>query len=122
MKFRGITTSELEDEIRRRRNNPTKEEADLQKKVEKERQISAWLDRLHREEPKNSDNYNMWEIKAEDENCDMGGSHHQERLAVVRGSYRKACEYAVKLKGFAGWGYGGNVVPIKQEDFIDLGD
>lgn len=58
----------------------------------------------------------IWRITAEDTNCDMAGSHHEADLALVKGRYDAAVDYALKLRGFVGWGAGGSI--IKQELII----
>lgn len=64
-------------------------------------------DRLLNEYPPNTQG--MWEILGEDPNCDLGGSHVQPKLEVVSGTYKNVVEYAITLRGFIGWGYGGSI-------------
>lgn len=49
----------------------------------------------------------IWIIFGEDPNCDLGGSHHNPKLATVTGTYKNVVDYALKLKGFFTWGGGG---------------
>lgn len=56
-----------------------------------------------------SDRFGLWEIRGEDPNCDLGGSHHMPLLTRVEGEYAEAVELAVSLDGFFNWGPGGSV-------------
>lgn len=61
----------------------------------------------------------VWEIRGEDPNCDLGGSHHQPRLEIVEGKLRDVVEYGVTLAGFWQWGGGGsftkiNILPLSE--------
>lgn len=50
----------------------------------------------------------IWEIRGEDPNCDMGGSHHQPRLGIVQGKLQDVIMFGVNLDGFWNWGAGGD--------------
>jgi hypothetical protein len=57
-----------------------------------------------------------WHIRGEDPNADLGGSHYQPDLGVVKGTLRNVVEYAVMLPRFYTWGYGGNITKIEIRD------
>lgn len=59
------------------------------------------------------DEYGIWEIRAEDTNPDMGGSHYERHLCNVEGTLRQAIEHAVVQPEFWAWDAGGSVKPIK---------
>ena len=61
----------------------------------------------------------LWQIKGEDPNCDMGGSHHQPDLGIVQGKLRDVIEYAVELSSFWSWGSGGDIKKIDNIKKID---
>ena len=54
-----------------------------------------------------------WEIRGEDPNADLGGSHVEPFLGVVHGEYSDVVDYALELRGFFSWGHGGEIKPIK---------
>jgi len=60
------------------------------------------------------DEEGIWEIRGEDPNCDMAGSHHQPKLGIVQGKLRDVIMYGISLPGFWQWGAGG--------DFESIGD
>lgn len=55
------------------------------------------------------DRFGLWEIRGEDSNCDLGGSHHMPLLTRVEGTYEDAVALAISLDGFFNWGAGGSV-------------
>ena len=55
------------------------------------------------------DDYGIWEVKGEDPNCDMGGTHIQPHLGFFEGTFKDVCEHALTLSGFFQWGGGGDV-------------
>lgn len=59
------------------------------------------------EEHKSLGTRGVWEIRGEDSNCDMGGSHHMPLLEVVSGRLQDVIEYGVHLQRFWTWGSGG---------------
>lgn len=65
------------------------------------------------------DEEGMWEIRGEDPNCDLGGSHHQPKLGIVQGKLRDVIMYGVDLPGFWQWGAGGNFESIGVIPKID---
>lgn len=62
----------------------------------------------------------VWEILGEDPNCDMGGSHHQPKLAVVSGRLGEVIKAAVDMKSFWTWGSGGSIRFVKIISLNDL--
>lgn len=54
----------------------------------------------------------MWQIKGEDPNCDLGGTHYQPDLGVFEGTLKEALKYAVTHPKFYTWGGGGNLSKI----------
>lgn len=58
------------------------------------------------------DEYGVWEIRGEDPNCDLGGSHHMPHLDTVEGKLIDAIKHAVSLSGFYQWGGGGDITKI----------
>jgi hypothetical protein len=65
------------------------------------------------------DEEGLWQIKGEDPNCDMGGSHHQPDLGIVEGKLSDVIEYAVTIQGFWTWGSGGNIKKIDNIKKVD---
>ncbi len=65
------------------------------------------------------DQEGLWQIRGEDPNCDMGGSHHQPDLGLVEGKLRDVIEYGVELSGFWQWGAGGTFTLLNQPKKID---
>lgn len=68
------------------------------------------------------DEIGIWQIKGEDPNCDMGGSHHQPNLGFVEGKLKDIIEYAVELRSFWTWGAGGSIVKIDKVKKIDTAE
>lgn len=60
------------------------------------------------------DEEGLWQIKGEDPNCDMGGSHVQPDLGIAHGKLRDVIEYAVELSGFWQWGSGGDIRKVEN--------
>lgn len=58
------------------------------------------------------DEEGMWEIRGEDENCDLGGTHYMPRLGIVEGKLRDVISYAVTIPRFWTWGGGGDITKI----------
>lgn len=58
------------------------------------------------------DEEGMWEIRGEDENCDLGGAHYMPRLGIVEGKLQDVINYAVALPRFWTWGAGGEITKI----------
>lgn len=54
----------------------------------------------------------LWRIRGEDPNCDLGGYHSQPDLGTVEGTLQNVIEYAVLLKNFWTWGYGGDITSV----------
>jgi hypothetical protein len=61
----------------------------------------------------NMDETGIWEVRGEDPNCDMGGSHHQPYLGTYEGTLRDVAEAAVEMSGFWQWGGGGSIKKLK---------
>ncbi len=57
--------------------------------------------------------YGTWEVRGEDPNCDMGGSHVTPLLGYFKGKLEDVLIHAVNLKGFWAWGAGGEVKKIE---------
>lgn len=71
----------------------------------------AIKERLLKEYPE--DQYGVWEIRGEDANADLAGSHHMPTLGYFEGKYGEIVEYALELNRFFTWGGGGDIRPIK---------
>jgi len=54
----------------------------------------------------------FWQIRGEDANCDLGGSHYMPDLGIVEGRLQDVIEYAVELPRFWTWGGGGDITKI----------
>lgn len=52
-----------------------------------------------------------WEVRGEDPNCDLGGSHHEPFLGIYSGRLEDVIRMAVELPGFWQWGGGGRIIP-----------
>jgi hypothetical protein len=57
----------------------------------------------------------IWEIRGEDSNPDMGGSHYQPKLGIVQGKLQDVIMFGCNLSGFWQWGAGGNFIFIGDE-------
>lgn len=55
----------------------------------------------------------IWEIRGEDDNADFGGHHYQQLLGYFEGRYGDIVDFALNLKGFFAWGYGGDIKEVK---------
>lgn len=58
------------------------------------------------------DTYGIWEIRGEDPNCDLGGSHHEPYLGTFEGKLGDIIKKAVTMKRFYTWGGGGNIKKV----------
>lgn len=58
----------------------------------------------------------VWEIRGEDPNCDLGGTHYQPRLGVYSGTLEKVLEIAVQKPSWAQWGGGGDIIKINIKE------
>lgn len=56
--------------------------------------------------------FGLWQVKGEDPNCDLGGSHINPDLGIFEGTLKDALIYAVSHKGFYQWGAGGYVTKV----------
>lgn len=58
----------------------------------------------------------LWEVKGEDENADLFGSHHQPYLGTLEGRLEDVIREAVTMSQFWSWGAGGSIrkVEIKK--------
>ena len=89
---------------------------EIDKLPETERKINDYLNRTYSGKRLNEKHQltetGLWEVRGEDPNCDLGGSHHQPKLGVVEGSLKDALTYAVNNPNFYTWGGGGDVSKI----------
>ena len=53
-----------------------------------------------------------WEVRGEDGNADIGGSHRQPYLGTFSGTLETVVRHAVNLPGFWTWGEGGDIRKI----------
>lgn len=60
-----------------------------------------------------SNEYGIWEVRGEDSNCDMGGSHYTPLLGYFEGKLSDVVKHAVGLPKFWQWGAGGEVKKIE---------
>lgn len=62
------------------------------------------------------DDVGMWQVRGEDPNCDMGGSHHMPEMGVYEGRLRDIIEMAVEMPRFWQWGAGGSfeLISVKK--------
>ena len=60
----------------------------------------------------------IWEIRGEDPNCDLGGSHYQPKLGIVQGKLQDVILFGANLDRFWEWGSGGNFIFIGNEKTI----
>ena len=58
------------------------------------------------------DEQGTWEVKGEDPNCDLGGSHHQPLLGYFEGTLENVLIHAVTLPNFWTWGAGGSIKKV----------
>ena len=66
----------------------------------------------------NLDEYGVWRIEGEDENCDLGGSHIRPDLGIVEGILEDVIRYGVALPHFWAWGGGGHFEKMKPSEYI----
>jgi hypothetical protein len=64
------------------------------------------------------DQEGIWEIRGEDPNCDLAGSHHQPKLGIVQGKLQDIIMFGCTLSGFWQWGGGGDFIFIGDEKTI----
>lgn len=57
-------------------------------------------------------NVGIWNVRGEDPNCDMGGSHHQPDLGTFEGKLSDIISMAADMPGFWQWGAGGDIRPV----------
>ena len=62
----------------------------------------------------------IWEVRGEDPNCDMGGTHHQPYLGTFTGELRDVIFMAVDLPGFWNWGAGGDIKAVEIQAVKDV--
>lgn len=59
----------------------------------------------------------LWEIKAADQNPDLGGFHYQESLGVFKGTLKQIIEKSSKMAACYGWGgWDGSIIPIEVKN------
>jgi hypothetical protein len=63
------------------------------------------------------DDWGVWNIYGEDENCDLGGPHSNPLITTYEGTLRNAAIHAVSLPRYKTWGGGGYI----QRTEIDHG-
>ena len=68
----------------------------------------------------NFDEEGIWEVRGEDPNCDLGGSHYQPRLGIYSGNLKDILELAVEMNSFWQWGAGGSISKIKIHTIEDV--
>ena len=106
---------EIDKEIAKLQAEKEKLEA-IERMPEVERKVKDYLDRTYSGrkllEHHSLDEKGFWQIKGEDPNCDLGGSHHQPDLGVFEGTLKEALEYGVMLPNFYTWGGGGDFQKI----------
>lgn len=61
------------------------------------------------------DEVGTWEVRGEDSNCDIGGSHHQPLLGYFEGKLEDVIKHAVHLSGFWQWGGGGDIIKLEKQ-------
>ena len=76
--------------------------------------------KLVKEYPVNT--YGFWQIRGEDTNTDMGGSHYQRDLGIVEGKLEDVINYAVQLRRFWAWGCGGSITFVAEPKKITCSD
>jgi hypothetical protein len=57
-----------------------------------------------------------WEVRGEDPNCDLGGSHHNPYLGTFHGRLQDVILKAVGMNGFWQWGGGGEIKLLEIEE------
>jgi hypothetical protein len=65
----------------------------------------------------NHDEHGVWQIRGEDPNCDLGGSHIEPLLETVEGKFSDVVEYALTLPRFFIWGSGGSIKSLRTNGF-----
>lgn len=72
--------------------------------------------RSYKNNPIPLDKVGIFRVKGEDPNPDFVGSHHQLDLGVFRGKFEDVAAYAVELRDFWVWGFGGSIDEIKIKE------
>jgi hypothetical protein len=62
----------------------------------------------------------LWEVRGEDPNCDLGGSHYQPILFTVSGILEDVIEASVDQPNFWTWGSGGSFRLITPMTITDV--
>lgn len=57
--------------------------------------------------------YGVWEVRGEDANPDMGGTHYMPHLGTFEGRLSDIVDYAVMHQKFWQWGGGGEIIHVK---------
>lgn len=55
----------------------------------------------------------FWNVRGEDANADLGGSHYMPDLGTYEGKLEDILSYAVLLPRFWTWGGGGNITKVE---------
>jgi hypothetical protein len=55
----------------------------------------------------------FWNVRGEDANADMGGSHYMPDLGTYEGKLEDVLAYAVLLPRFWTWGGGGDITKVE---------
>lgn len=63
----------------------------------------------------------LWEVRGEDENADLAGTHHQPFIALCRGKYEDVVHWAVEHPRFYSWGSGGLITKKNKRISLKLG-
>ncbi len=62
-----------------------------------------------------ADQIGMWQVRGEDPNCDLGGTHHMPDLGLYEGQYIDIVELALNMPRFFSWGGGGEIREVKSK-------
>lgn len=57
----------------------------------------------------------LWEIRGEDPNCDLGGSHSNPLLGYLEGKLLNVIKEATHMSGWYTWGGGGYISKVENQ-------
>ena len=117
MNYNDKRIQEIDSQIARLEEEKAKLVAE-NKIPETQRKVREYLERTYSgkklaEKHPNLDVRAVWQVKGEDPNCDLGGSHIQPDLGLFEGSLKEALEWAVNHPNFYTWGGGGDIYEAK---------
>lgn len=66
------------------------------------------------------EDYGIWKVHGEDENCDFGGPRSIPFLGYFEGKLKDVVDHVVSMRGFWSWGGGGDIVKESPPSVIKI--